>query len=69
MPDEIILKKGGDRVCVRIGNTVIDIQHGYNHSEKEPCALIDLYPYESEKQNRLLVREYIDGKVKSLLCR
>ena len=68
MPDEIILKKGGDRICVRIGNTVIDILHGHNHSEKEPCALVDLYPYESEKQTRLLVRDMTDGE-KTLLCR
>ena len=68
MPDEIILKKGGDRICIRIGNTVIDILHGYNHSEKEPCALVDVYTFESKKVSRVLVRDLTDGET-TLLCR
>ena len=39
----------GDAICVRIGNTVIDIMHGYNSPVDEPCAITQIYPYDNKK--------------------
>ena len=53
---EIVLEKGGEVVYVRVGNTVIDVKHGYpNSDDPEPAAIITIYPYETGKDARYIV--------------
>lgn len=59
------LTKGGQRALIKIGNTVIDILHGYNNSHDIPCAIIDVYPY-SDSEYRVLVRNKKGGIVYSV---
>jgi len=51
----IIIEKGGNRVVVQIGNTVIDIMHGYNQNKVLPSAIIEVYPYDTKQEYRLLI--------------
>jgi len=53
--DEITLEKGGEVAYIRVGNTIVDVMHGHNHSKKEPCAIITIYPYEDKEKSRVLV--------------
>ena len=60
MENEVILKEGGKSFYIRVGNTVIDVMRGYNHSgdkEKEPVAIVNIYPFENKKENRVIVYE------------
>ena len=57
----IILQKGGESLLVKIGNTNVDIMHGYNTAKTEPCAIITIYPYDDKKTSRVLV--YNDRQV------
>jgi len=53
--NEIIItpENGGDRVIVSIGNTIIDVMRGYNHSgDKETMAIIDVYRFDRKKKWR-----------------
>jgi tRNA1(Val) A37 N6-methylase TrmN6 len=64
--NNIILKRGGDQVVIQIGNTIIDIMHGYQHSKDVPCAIVDIYPFEDEKPYRVLVN---DDKITGVICK
>ena len=56
--DEIILDKGGEVAYIRIGNTVVDVKHGYpNSGDPEPVAIITIYPYENKKGIRYMVSD------------
>lgn len=53
---EITLEKGGEIAYIKVGNTVIDVMHGFNSpGETEPVAIINLYKYDRKKENKLLV--------------
>jgi hypothetical protein len=52
---EITLEKGGEQLYIKVGNTVVNVMHGYNHGETEPCSIVEIYPYENKKQSRVLV--------------
>ena len=59
---EILLEEGGEVAYIRVGNTVVDVMHGYSNSgDKEPAAVITIYPYENGKGTRFIV---YDEKIK-----
>ena len=61
---EVILEKGGEIFYVKVGNLVVDVRRGYQHSDdKEPCAVINLYPYENSEPVRFMI---IDDKITRL---
>ena len=52
----IHLEKDGEVGYIKVGNTVIDVKRGYRHGkEKEPVAIINVYPYSDSKPQRILI--------------
>ncbi len=46
---EVDTAVGGDRVVLTVGNTIIDVMHGYARDGEEPQALISIYAYDHKK--------------------
>jgi len=61
---EITLEKGGERAIIEVGNTVIDIKHGYNTSKQdEPVAIIEIYKFAEKKDSRVLIMDREDNSI------